>query len=494
MSGAKIVVGSGGEDRRCTDQILLALPTGSGSEGMANVEWQAHLDDSEERHLEEVCALLRIPSVSALPAHRAEMRAAAEWVAARLRAVGVPKVELLGPESHPLVFGRWIVDPGAPVTMIYGHYDVQPPDPLDLWRTPPFAPTLRDGNLSARGAADDKGPIVAAIQAVEALVQAGGRPPLNLAFFFEGEEEIGSPSLAALVHAERERMACGVVLSADGVMFGVDDPSLTLSTKGMLKGEIAVRAAASDLHSGLFGASTPNALQVLGKILASLHTDEGAVAVPGFYARARALSDRERAEIAAVPFDDAAFLAETGAPALWGEPGYSVLERLWMRPTIDLNGLWGGFQGAGSKTVTPCAAHAKFTCRLVAGQDPAEILRLIREHVARVCPPWATAEVSGGEGSAFAFEIAGDHPALLAAGETIRELYGKEPLRIRLGGTLPVAEIFQRELGADMVFFAWEQADNNLHAPDEFVRLSDLAIARRAWCMLLTRLGSGGGG
>ena len=452
--------------------------------------FEQFLQDNDARHLEEVSQALRFPSVSALPQYREDMRAAAEWLAALMRRIGVPEVELIDGGGHPLVFGRWDAYPGAPAAMVYGHYDVQPPDPLDLWETGPFDPAVRDGKLYARGAADNKGNVVAVLQALEALVRtsADGKPPVNLVFFFEGEEEIGSPTVAPITRANRPRLACDVVISADGVMYGVDDPSLTLSTKGMVKGEIRLRTADRDLHSGLYGAATPNAVQSMAQLLATLHTPEGAVAVTGFYDQARPLSEVERRETAEVPFDEAAFLAESGAKATWGEPGNSVLERLWLRPTLDLNGMWGGFQGAGSKTVTPCEAHAKFTCRLVAGQDPAEILRLIRAYVERHCPPWATAEVTGGDGSALAFEIRRDHPTLLAAAEVLRELYGKEPLNIRLGGTLPIAEVFQKELGAEMVFFSWEQSDNNLHAPNEYVRLSDLAIARRAWCMLLTRL------
>jgi acetylornithine deacetylase/succinyl-diaminopimelate desuccinylase-like protein len=453
--------------------------------------YEQYLRDNEARHLEEVNTALRFPSVSALPAHRDDMRATAEWVAAFMRRIGVPEVELIDGGGHLLVYGRWVVEPGAAVAMIYGHYDVQPPDPLELWETGPFEPAVRDGKLYGRGAADNKGNVVAVLQAVEALVQTDGKPPVNLIFFFEGEEEIGSPTVAPITRANRERLACDVVISADGVMYGVDDPSLTLSTKGMLKGEIHLRTADRDLHSGLYGAATPNAVQSMAQLLATLHTAEGAVAVAGFYDQARPLSDRERQETAEVPFDEAAFLAESGAKASWGEPGYTALERIWLRPTLDLNGMWGGFQGAGMKTVTPCEAHAKFTCRLVAGQDPDEILRLIQAHVARHCPPWATAEAIGSEGSSVAFEIRRDHPTLLAAADVLRELYGKEPLNIRLGGTLPIAEVFQTELGAEMVFFSWEQSDNSLHAPNEHVRLSDLAMARRAWCLLLTRLAGG---
>ncbi|MCC6791861.1 MAG: dipeptidase [Thermomicrobiales bacterium] len=450
--------------------------------------YEHYLQQHEERHLSEVSDAIRLASVSALPAHKEDIRATAEWLAGRMRAVGVPEVGLIEGGGHPLVYGRWIVDPAAQTAMVYGHYDVQPPDPLDLWQTGPFEPTVRDGNLYGRGAADNKGMVIAVLQAVEALVQTTGAPPVNLVFFFEGEEEIGSPTVPAIVRANREKLAADVVISADGVMYAFDKPSLTLSTKGMLKGEIHLRTAKGDLHSGLYGAATPNAVQSMAQLLATLHTPEGAVAVEGFYDRARPLSDTERTETAEVPFDETAFLAETGAKMTWGEPGYTVLERLWLRPQLDLNGMWGGFQGSGSKTVTPCEAHAKFTCRLVAGQQPAEILTQIQAHVAKHCPAWATAEVVGGEGSSDAFEIRRDHPTLLAAAAVIEELYGKAPLNIRLGGTLPIAEVFQKELDAEMVFFSWEQADNNLHAPNEFIRLADLAYTRLAWCGLLTRL------
>lgn len=452
--------------------------------------WESYLADHADAHLAEVQEALRFPSVSALPQHAADMRATAEWVAGRLRAIGVPEVELLDGGGHPLVWGKWIVEPGAPVAMVYGHYDVQPPDPLDLWVTGPFEPTVRDGFLYARGAADNKGNVVAVIQAIEALVRSSetGKPPVNISFFFEGEEEIGSPTVGTLVRGNVERMACDVVISADGVMYGVDDPSMTISTKGMLKGEIHLRTGAHDLHSGIYGATVPNALQAMAKLLATLHTDEGAVAVEGFYDSARKISEQERRETAEVPFSEETILGETGTYGFWGAPGYTPLERMWLVPTLDLNGVWGGFQGSGSKTVTPCEAHAKFTCRLVAGQDPAEIMTLIQAHVAKHAPAKTRAEVTGGQGSAFAFEIRRDHPTLLAAAATIEEFYGKPPLNIRLGGTLPIAEVFQNELGADMVFFSWEQADNNLHAPNESVRLSDLAMARRSWCRLLERL------
>ena len=450
--------------------------------------WDAYLAEHEAQYLGELDDLLRIPSVSALPAHAADVRAAAEWVTARLRRAGVPEVELLPTGQHPLVLGRWHVGADRPTALIYAHYDVQPPDPLDLWQTPPFTPTTRDGRIYARGAADDKAGLFLTIAALEALVATHGAPPLNLIFFFEGEEEIGSPSLAALVHAKRARLACDVVVSADGSMWGADQPSLTLSTKGLAGCQIDVRTGTTDLHSGEYGAAAPNAAQTMARLVASFHDAEGRVAIAGFHDRVRALTAAERAELAAVPFDDVAYTREIGTTARWGEPGYTVLERRWTRPTVDVNGIWGGFQGAGAKTVTPCEAHAKITCRLVPDQDPAEILALIERHVAAHAPVGVAATVTRLPGSAQPFAIRRDHPGLLAAGDTLRDLFGVEPLLIRTGGTLPVAEVFQRELGADMVFFAWSLPESNAHAPNEWFRAEDVRRGARAYCAYLTRL------
>ena len=446
-----------------------------------------YLERNADRHVAELRAFLSIPSVSALAAHRPDVLAAADWLADRLRAIGVPEVALLPTGAGPVVTGHWSV-PGQPTALIYGHYDVQPADPLDLWETSPFAPTLRDGRLFARGASDDKGALLAALNGIEALIKTDGAPPIGLAFFLEGEEEIGSPSLPDLVHAERERLACDFVVSADGGMYGREMPSLTVATKGLAGCQIDLRTAATDLHSGQFGAAVPNAARSISQLVASLHDADGRVAVAGFYDRVRDLTAEERAEIAAVPFDEAAYLAGIGAPAAWGEPGFSPLERAFARPTLDVNGIWSGFQGEGAKTVTPASAHAKLTCRLVPDQDPDEILDLIERHVAGHQPTGAEARIVRHPGSARPFAIRRDHPALVTAGATLRDLYGRDPLVIRLGGTLPVAEIFQRELGADMVFFAWEMPDTQLHAPNEFIALSDFRLSARAYAAYLPAL------
>ncbi len=449
---------------------------------------ESYLAEHEERLVDDLCEFLRIPSISALPAHDADVARAADWVAERLRQAGVPEVTLLPTGRNSVVYGHWHVADDQPTALIYGHYDVQPPDPLDLWKSPPFAPEIRAGRIYARGASDDKGNVFAPLAALEALVRTGGAPPINLKFFVEGEEEIGSPSMPAFLRQERERLACDFVISADGGMYGPDDPSLTVASKGIAACQVDLRTNRTDLHSGSYGAIAPNAVQAMIQLAATFHTPEGRVAVEGFYDRVRDLTPAEREEIAAVPFDREGFLAKLWAPALWGEPGYSELERRWARPTLDLNGVWGGFAGEGTKTVTPCEAHVKITCRLVPDQDPEEIVGLIEQHVERHCPAGARATVQRFPGSARPFAIRHDHPALEPARRVLRELYGKEPLVVRTGGTIPVAELFQQTVGADMIFFAWGMPDSQVHAPNESMRLEDLRRAMRGYCAYLTAL------
>ncbi|MDP9373015.1 MAG: dipeptidase, partial [Chloroflexota bacterium] len=455
---------------------------------MVNDACEAYLREHDERHLEELREFLRIPSVSSLPEYRPETLRAAEWVAARLRAIGARGVELLPTAGNPGVWGEWPAPEGAPTAILYGHYDVQPPDPLDRWETPPFEPTVRDGRLYARGASDDKGNMFAPLKALEALVATAGRPPIGLKFLFEGEEEVGSPNLPGFVRDNAARLAADFALCADGGMFGPDTPSLTVASKGLAACQLDLRAAATDLHSGGHGAAVPNAVEALTRLVATLHDGEGRVTVPGFYDAVRPLSAEERARLAAVPFDEEEYRRELGLAALWGEPDYTALERRWARPTLDLNGIWGGFTGEGIKTVTPCEAHAKITCRLVPDQTPEAILDLIEAHVRRHCPPGATVTLRRFGGAARPFAIPLNHPALGAAGRTLRDLYGKEPLIVRAGGTLPVAETLQTALGVDLVFFSWGMPGDGAHAPNESLRLDAFEYARRAYCALLPEL------
>jgi acetylornithine deacetylase/succinyl-diaminopimelate desuccinylase-like protein len=450
--------------------------------------WESYLADHEQAQLAALFDFLRIPSISALPEYAPELQRACDWVADRLRFMGVPEVAQVPTARHPVVIGRWQVDAGKPTVMIYGHYDVQPPDPVERWISPPFAPTIRDGRIYARGATDDKGNIFAPLAAVEALARSNGRPPVNLVFFIEGEEEIGSPSLPDFVRAERERLACDFVVAADTSMFGFDEPSLILSSKGLAACQIDVRTGRSDLHSGLYGAAAPNAVQALVRLAASFHAADGRIAVAGFYDRVRPPTEADRADAARAPFDEEAFRKSIDAPALFGEPGYSALERRWLRPTIDLNGIWGGFADAGVKTVTPAEAHLKLTARLVLDQDPDEVLDLIARHVERHAPAYAAVSMTRFPGSARPFAIDRGHRGLVRAGEALQRLYGKEPLMIRMGGTLPVAAIFKRELGLDTVFLGWGMPGNQIHAPNEWMRVIDLQRAMRGFCLYLTAL------
>lgn len=453
----------------------------------------AYLREHDQRHLEELREFLRIPSISSLPERHADVLRAAEFVAAQLRGLGASGVELLPTGGNPVVYGEWPAPAGAPTALLYGHYDVQPPDPLELWETAPFEPTVRDGRLYARGASDDKGNMFAPLKALEALIATGGSVPIGLKCIFEGEEEIGSPNLPGFIRDNAERLRADFALCADGGMWGPDSPSVTLSSKGICACQLDLRTSNVDLHSGQHGAAVPNAVEALARLVTTLHDDDGRVTVSGFYDDVRPLSPEMRRELAELPFDADSYREELGLVALWGEPEYTPLERRAARPALDLNGIWGGFTGEGLKTVTPSEAHAKITCRLVPHQDPAKIVDLIEAHVRQHCPPGATVTVRRFAGAAHPFEVRPDHPALAAAVGVLRDLYGKEPLRVRMGGTLPLAETLQRYLHAEMIFFSWGMPDDRVHAPNESYRLAAFEASRRAYCALLPQLAGLGG-
>ncbi len=456
-----------------------------------STDWKSSLEASQEAHLRELIDLLRIPSVSTDPARAGDVRAAAEVVAARLRAAGTPVVDIVETPLHPVVIGEWVVDAGKPTVLIYGHYDVQPEEPVDLWDTPAFEPTIRDGKLYARGSSDMKGNLLTAIQGVEAIAEAnGGRPPINVKFIFEGEEEIGSPNLREVVRVNRERLAADAVISADGGQFGFDTPSLTVALKGLGGCQVNLRTANTDLHSGMFGAKTPNAVQAMVQLAATFHDRDGRIAVDGFYDPVVDLTTEERAEIALVAEDDEALMTTLGIDSLWGEPGWTSREREWGRPTLDLNGIWGGFQGDGIKTVTPSEAHLKITCRLVPNQTPEAVVDLIRAHVERFRPPGATVEVVRLPGSATPFAIDRSNPVHQAAEATLTELFGRAPVITRSGGTIPATGIFQDELGIDTVNYAWAMPDSGAHAPNEWYRVEDYYRGRVGYAALIERLGT----
>lgn len=450
----------------------------------------ARLRDDRQGVLERLATLLAARSVSTDPAYAEGMAAARALLLERLAAAGFANVRLLQAGGHPAVYGEWLGAPGQPTMLVYGHYDVQPPDPAELWRSPPFEATMREGRLYARGASDDKGPSSIAIETLAAFLAVEGRLPVNVKILLEGEEEIGSATLGAILDGNRELLAADAVLSADGGRWRADIPSIAVGSRGIAALEFTVTTAVKDLHSGRYGGVVPNALHVAARLLASLHDADGTPAVEGFLDGVAEPSAAERAALAAIPFDDAGYYADLGtAPA--GEPGYGTLERLWYRPTIDANGLWGGYTGAGGKTVIPNAAHAKLSMRLVPGQDPAAVTAAVVRHLERHCPPGAKLSVRTGHPSA-AYLVPGDHPLLLAAEAALRETTGREPLRVRNGATLPLSDIVHGRLGIDTVMFSFSTADEDFHAPNEFIRLSAFDDGFAAWVALLRKLGGQG--
>jgi acetylornithine deacetylase/succinyl-diaminopimelate desuccinylase-like protein len=456
---------------------------------MSQGEWKNDLAEQRDAHVQELLTLVAMPSVSTDPERVGDIRSTAEWVAERLRTAGVPEVIIAESSGHPAVIGRWHAHDDQPTILIYGHYDVQPAEPLDLWRTPAFEPTVAGDIVVGRGVSDMKGNLLTAIQGVEAAAKAnGGVPPINVSFIFEGEEEIGSPHFRDILREHRSLLKADAVISADGGQFGPDTPALGVSLKGLAGVQVNLTTANTDLHSGSYGAWVPNAVQSLVQLAATFHDDKGRVQVEGFYDSVRELTDEERAEVALLEMDEAVEKEKLGIGALWGEEGYSPRERQWARPTVDFNGIWGGFQGEGVKTVTPREAHLKITCRLVADQDPAHIVTLLRAHCEKHCPPGATVDVIGLPGAARPYAVDRSDPVFAAVKDVLTELYGADPVIVRNGGTVPATGIFQDELGVETVTLGWGQPDSKAHAPNEWYRLADYLRGREGYAMLVERL------
>jgi acetylornithine deacetylase/succinyl-diaminopimelate desuccinylase-like protein len=444
---------------------------------------EQYLSDNRERQLAELMELLAIPSISTEPDHAPDIRRAAGKVQQKLAALGFES-RLYDTARHPLVYGEYRVSADAPTVLIYGHYDVQPPEPLEGWNTPPFEPVVREGKIWARGASDDKGQFLAHIMAAEALLAVDGTLPVNLKFLIEGEEEIGSPSLDAFIGANRELLAADAIIVSDGAMIAPDTPSLTYGLRGLAYIEVHLRTANRDLHSGAFGGAAPNPLNILSRIIAQLHDDEGRVAVPGFYDAVDAIGEAERQLLRQVPFNEERFLDQAGIRTTAGEPAYSVLERIWTRPTLDVNGIKGGFQGEGSKTVIPATAMAKISCRLVPGQDHVTITRLLGEHIRALAPEGVEVEIidlHGGQPALTPLES----PAVTAAAAALAEVYGREPVFIRTGGTIPVVNTFQQQLHSPVVLFDLGLETDKLHAPNEHFSLSDYYLGIHVSALLL---------
>jgi acetylornithine deacetylase/succinyl-diaminopimelate desuccinylase-like protein len=447
------------------------------------------LATNEAEYLEELKAFCRIPSVSADPAYREHVSQAARFVADRLQQAGFDAVRIVPTGGHPVVTAELCRTPGAPTILVYGHYDVQPPDPLERWTSPPFEPTVRDGRLYARGSADDKGPLVIPILAAEAWLKQCGGLPINLKFLFEGEEESGSPHFSGAVAALRDSLACDLVVSADGAMWRADLPSVTVASRGMAALDVIVHGAAKDLHSGRHGGSAPNPIRVLTRLLASLHDEYGTVTVSDFHAGVVEPDPAILDAIDAVAFDTKTYFTEIGASLPEPLPsGRRLLTRQWLEPTLEFNGISGGYAGAGTKTVIPSQAQAKITCRLVAGQNPTAVKDAIARHLQERLPSGYRLEIVDHGPGTPAFALDRNHPALQMTQDVLGELLGRQPLRVAMGATVPIGAVFQSELNVPTVFFSFATSDEDYHAPNEFFRLSSFRVGLIAWARLIDRL------
>ena len=446
------------------------------------------LADNRDKFERDLCDLLRIESVSADSSRRGEVRRAAQWVADQFRGLGLP-VELVETAGHPIVYAETPAVAGAPTVLVYGHYDVQPPDPLSEWRSPPFEPTIRDGNIYARGATDDKGQMLTHIKSAEAWIRSQGKLPLQLKFLIEGEEEVGSAHLADFIAANKKRLACDCVVISDTSQFAPGQPAITYGLRGIAYYELRLSGPKQDLHSGTFGGAVTNPANALCRMLAALVNERGQVQVPGFYDEVEALSPRERSEFAKLPFDEAAFMKQVGVGALSGEEGFSTLERRWARPTFDINGLWSGYQGEGAKTILPARAGAKFSFRLVPKQDPKKITAALKKRLGELCPGGISMELIDFHG-APGVVVPLESPYMAAAERAIEQGFGRKPVFMREGGSIPVVATFHDLLGVDTLLLGWGLDDDNTHSPNEKFSLADFHRGIKASAHLWRELGS----
>ncbi|CAM4397605.1 dipeptidase [Paenibacillus alkaliterrae] len=436
------------------------------------MSYETYFQNMREQHLDELKQFLTIPSISALSEHKKDINEAAQWIAAKLEKAGLANVKIHPTEGHPVVYAEHIQAPGKPTVLIYGHYDVQPVDPLHLWETPPFEPAIRDGKLYARGATDDKGQLFLHVKAIEALLSQENALPVNVKFCIEGEEEISSPNLPAFMKANEDKLATDVVLISDTSLLAKGKPAISTGLRGLCSLEVTVATANTDLHSGTFGGGVPNALHALISLLDSLHDDKGRVAIDGFYEGVPELSADMREEFLKQNHNEEQLRTNLGLEALYGEEGYSFVERTGARPTLELNGVYGGFQGEGTKTVIPKEAHAKITCRLVGDQDPSQVLDKIAAHLESHVGPGAKLVIKRGE-QARAFNMDPSHPMLQKAADAYEQVYGTRALFTKDGGSIPIVETFSRVLRAPVVMMGFGLPDENLHAPNEHFNLEN---------------------
>lgn len=435
---------------------------------------KAYITAHQDRYLHELFELLRIPSVSADSRHKTDVRQAAEYVRDRILEAGADRVELVETNGHPIVFGEKVVDPKLPTVLVYGHYDVQPPDPLELWNTPPFEPTVREGKIFARGACDDKGQFYMHIKAFEILMKHNALS-CNVKFMIEGEEEVGSDNLPLFVKNYRDQLLTDVILISDTSLISLDQPSITVGLRGLSYLEVEVTSANRDLHSGVYGGAVANPINVLSQMIASLHDSNGKVTIPGFYDQVVELSQAEREALNRAPFDSTEYKRELGIAELTGEAGYTTLERTGIRPTLDCNGIWGGYTGEGAKTVLPSKASAKISMRLVPNQRPAEITELFTKHFLSIAPPTVKVKVTphhGGEAAVTATTSRGYR----AAEAAFKEVWGKTPIPTRDGGSIPIVALFKKELGVDTVLMGFGLDTDALHSPNEHYGIQNFLL------------------
>lgn len=430
---------------------------------MQNID--TYIESNKDRFINELLDLLRIPSVSADPKYKADVARCAEEVKKRMVEAGLEKVEICITAGHPIVYGEKIIDPSKPTVLVYGHYDVQPPDPLDLWHSGPFDPVIKDGMIYARGSADDKGQFYMHLKAIETMMRNGGLP-CNVKVMIEGEEEVGSDNLGLFVANNKEKLAADVVLISDTSMIANDVPSINTGLRGLSYLEVEVTGPNRDLHSGVYGGAVANPINALCEMIASLHDADRRITIPGFYDAVNELSDTERKALAEAPFDESEYMRELGVEAVRGEKGYSSEERSSIRPTLDVNGIWGGYIGEGAKTVLPSKACAKISMRLVPNQKSAVITNLFQKHFESIAPPGVKVVVKphhGGEAAVTPI----DSPAYLAASKAMEDTYGKKPIPTRGGGSIPIVALFEEELGLKTVLFGFGLDSDNIHSPNE---------------------------
>lgn len=424
-----------------------------------------YVEANKQRFLDELFELLRYPSVSADQKYAGDVRKTAEFVAKKLRDAGADQVEVCETAGHPIVYGEKITDPSKPTVLVYGHYDVQPPDPLELWETPPFEPTVRDGKIYARGACDDKGQFYMHVKAFELMLKQG-ELPTNIKFMIEGEEEVGSENLGVFVRENKERLKADIVLVSDTAMISLENPSLETGLRGLSYLEVEVIGPNRDLHSGVYGGAVANPATILARMIASLHDENNHITIPGFYDDVLVLSEAEREALNKAPYDEEEYKKDLGVQELWGESGYTTIERTGIRPTLEVNGIWGGYIGEGAKTVLPSKANAKISMRLVPNQKSETITKLFTEHFQKIAPNYVQVKVTPHHGGEPVVTPT-DGIAYQAAEKAMEESFGKKPIPTRGGGSIPIVALFEEVLGLKTVLMGFGLDSDNLHSPNE---------------------------